>query len=217
MNNEKIIERCDAVLQRTVGLLPEAVRQQVLQQMYVAGGAIVSLVLDEEPQDYDLWFDDSSAIEPFKKRLKAKDPLPGCELLVETENGITLKFSTGEVVQLVTRFTGPPSRVFESFDYTHCKAYYRPAHYLGAVQEEVPAELHLNRELIEAKKLHYDGLKDQYALNTLKRMCKFVSRGWTPDNETVMNLYRAIQKSPPIDVPEEHKRQVVGFYGSSFT
>ena len=181
---------------------------------WIAGGAIVDLANDVTPQDYDYFFSDEAVVKAWQARLSDPDPLPRTEILAKTENGITLKLDTGEVIQLVTRFIGEPSRVFDDFDYTHTKCYWRPAR-SPMVSGYHESELVLNRELIEGKLLRFDGHKEKFALNTLKRFGKFVSRGWKPDNDCVMNLYRAIQKSPSIDDPEEHKRQTVGFYGSS--
>ncbi len=216
MTADEIKARLRGVVVQVLRVLPPDQREKVAGKIYIAGGAIVSLVLGETPVDYDIFVDDVETADRFRNAAGLAVNVSS-EVLARTENAITWKLATGEVVQVVTRFTGPPSRVFDSFDYSHCKCYYRPAHYLGAVQEEVAAELVYDPELIKQKSLHYDGIKDEFALNTLKRGFKFASRGWLTDNESVINLYRTIQKSPSIDEPAERRKQTIGFYGSSLT
>lgn len=215
MTENEIKLKLRAITNRILDCLEEGTRAKVANLIYIAGGAIVSLALGEEPQDYDVFCDDDKTADAFRDIWKNKDFPYKAELLANTKNAVTFKLNTGEVIQVVTRFTGPPSRVFESFDYEHCKCYYYQSYWSGALQIETPEILVYNRELIEQKTLVYTGEKDKYCLNTLKRMHKFVSRGWVSDNASILNLYRAIQNSPPIDDPIEHAAQSIGYYGSS--
>lgn len=208
MTEANMKERMNAIVNQVLRLLEPEDAAKAASKLYVAGGAIVSLTLGEEPHDWDLWCEDQATADIFRSCLGTSVPLTtGADLLSNTENGLTWKLKTGEVVQVVTRFIGPPSRVFESFDYLHAQAYYRPD----------TGEMSYNRELILSKQLRFNKGKEEYALNTLKRLCKFTSRGWAPDNESIIALYRTIQKSPPIDDPVESKKQKIGFYGGAFT
>lgn len=211
-------QKLGTVLAQVLRLLEPEDYEKAKDKVYIAGGAIVSLTLGEAPADYDLFVEDDATANIFRSCVGTSIPLAaGADLLANTENGLTWKLKTGEVIQVVTRFTGPVTRIFDDFDFEHTKCYYKPGYYSDKLQLQEPDQLVYNPELILGKRLRYDGKKDKFALNTLKRFGKFVHRGWVADNETVMNLYKVIQHSPPIEDPAEHAKQVCGFYGSSHT
>lgn len=218
MQNAEIMQKLQEMCDRVLRLLPEKLRGSVTNSIYVAGGAIASLVLDETPVDYDIFCEDRETAETLRGWVTSYEALnSGIEVLANTLNGVTFKLGTGEVVQVVTRFTGPPARVFTSFDFVHTKVYFTPQRYYEGVQTPIPAELCIpNRGVIEKKWLRYDGAKDVFTLNTLKRAFKFVARGWEPDNNLCVNLHRAIQNRPHIDREPEATEQRCGFYGSKF-
>lgn len=212
MTDNEIKLKLSQVVARLMFLIPDAHREEAAEGLYIAGGAIVSLVLGETPHDYDVFLRDEKVRDIFISAAKT-----GLNVIANTQNAITYKLDSGEVVQVVTRFLGPPERVFDSFDFEFLKCFYVPMRWYGAVQETVPDTLIMDRALIEAKKLTYTGRKDVFTLNTLKRLCKFVSRGFTPDNESIMNLHTAIQNRPHLQKdPKEKAAQGIGFYGSSF-
>lgn len=190
----------------------EDTKAEAAECLYFAGGCIVNLLLDLPVVDYDLFITEAERGEALKEYFATHKVPQAFSVKARTENAVTLLHTpSGRVYQLVTRFTGPPDRVFTTFDFEHCKAYYMPT--------KVPAATawSANEDIIRAKKLVYTGKKDVFTLNTMKRMCKFVARGWVPDNESILNLHRAIQNRPHIDTPAECAAQKVGFYGSSFT
>lgn len=194
----------DGISGHILGTLPEDARVWAAQALYFAGGCIVSLAQGAQPVDYDIFITDEYVRDYVVQVLSGYSGV-AVQIKAKTENAITLTLPTGQVVQIVTRFTGPPERVFSTFDYEHCKAYYVPH----------TRQLHGNWDLILDKKLVYTGEKDQFTLNTLKRMVKFVRRGYVPDNESLVNLHKAIHKQDLND-PEVHRAQTIGFYGSSF-
>lgn len=194
----------NAMLDKLLRAFPENMHSFIKENAYFAGGCVVDLVLGDEVRDYDVFLKTEEAA--VKTREFFSVPANRNEFVkVVTDNAVTFVVD-GVPFQVITRFYGPTERVFKSFDFTHCKSFYDPH----------TNTLTYDEDIIKNKVLVYDGMKDEFTLNTLKRLCKFVSRGWVPTNETILNLHRAIQNRPPIDNPEEHRAQTVGFYGSSF-
>lgn len=194
-------------LTQFLGRFPESDRERVKNSVYIAGGSIVNYLLSEDVKDFDFfvkteeqcnWIRDYFANHPDKKSIG---------LRARTMNAITLEFSDlyrEPAIQVITRFFGPPERVFTTFDYEHCKCYY----------DFQTDELHYNEEVILKKQLRYTGEKDKYSLNTLKRLVKYTNRGWKVDNESLVNLHKSCAKNDLND-PEVMKELAGGFYGSS--
>lgn len=197
--------RLSDVMSMFLKLFPAGLK--IKENVYVAGGAIVNLRTDTTVADYDFFIKSDEARDYIVTLLgdyfdtHAPDDR-ACELRAHTQNGYTLNFD-GTIIQLVTRFTGPPERVFKSFDFEHCKAFY----------DYATGELVYNEELIMSKKLVYTG-EDNYPLNTMKRLVKFIRRGYDIDNESVLALAK---KLSAMDLEDETvlKEQLIGFYGSS--
>jgi hypothetical protein len=187
--------------------LPESLQLTLQSDAYIAGGAIVNLVLDEPINDYDIFFKSQGAALEFRTYFKQLQEFPAdrkLQVRAITENGITILITeTDEIIQMVTRFFGPTDRVFKSFDFVHCMAYFDLATH----------DLHYNQEIILRKELVYSD-SDQYPVNAMKRLVRFVNRGWQPNNETILNLCDRISK---MDLSDEKVRadQLIGFYGSS--
>lgn len=99
---------------------------------FVSGGCIASLLRDEEPNDYDVYFFTKSIgdwmILAFTNEEKYwvqeveekyRDVF-GVDGLCITENAITLK----NKIQLITKHYGQPDEVRKTFDFVHCTPYY---------------------------------------------------------------------------------------------
>lgn len=202
--DEKLKGHLDAVFNEFLEVFPAALHGDLKSNLYFAGGCVVNHVLGVPIVDYDMFVKSSETRDSLCQYFQETEH---AAVKVKTKNAITLELTEGKVVQLVTRFTGDTDRIFKDFDFEHTKSYYDPAR----------NTIKYDADIIMNKKLVYTGEKDQFTLNTLKRLCKFVARGWNPTNETIINLHRAIQNRPHIDTPEEREMQTVGFYGSSFT
>lgn len=140
--------------------------------MFLSGGAIASLLQDRDPKDWDVYFKDSftqksvvdlihpGEIATFEE--KYRDAPVGAKAI--TENAITLK--TG--IQLITKHTGTPEQIRETFDFVHCKPYY----------DFGKDKLFISREqfdLCRNMKLKINNMKAQ----TTYRQTKFEQRGYT--------------------------------------
>ncbi len=195
--NEALKLHLEDVIGKFLQLFPPERREKVRADIYIAGGAIVSYLIKQPIVDYDFFIKTPEACESIRNYLRELG-----DNLAVTQNAVTRLLPTGEKLQVVTRFSGPPSRVFESFDFEHCKAYYDPA----------TGELSYKEDIIGKMALVYTGI-DNYPLNTLKRLVKFTKRGWNIDNESILALAMKLHTTNLSD-PEVLREQKIGFYGS---
>ena len=142
---------------------------------YISGGAIVSLLQGNLPNDYDVYFesDDWSHFYSDMVQRKSNDHLIAdmntyANLQVEgkviTANAITLN----NKFQLITKVSGPPTEVIKSFDYEHCRAYYIPStHVLYMTQSTY--------NCIMRKQLVKNNINP---IAKYSRESKFLNKGW---------------------------------------
>lgn len=188
-----------------VAALPIELRDEFIKDAFIAGGAIVNLVLGETPNDYDYFVKTAELNKKLKDHFNVNPITPHYLVKAITENGITFELLTNEKlvdIQIITRFIGPIERVFTSFDYEHCKAYF----------DLHTHNLYYKKSIIMNKELIYTG-KDGYPVNALKRLVRFVRRGWKPNNETIINLADTIS-ALDMKCPAVRSNQLIGFYGS---
>jgi hypothetical protein len=112
-------------------------------------------------------------------------------------------------VQLIFRFIGEPKEVFSTFDFEHCKTYWRPAPLgllLGAVHYEGRSQ-----ESIAKNELIYTG-NTRFVLSAISRLNKFISRGWGISPSSLLAL--AVTSSK-VDWSsrEALKEELLGIYG----
>lgn len=189
----------DVILNEVIQLFPEHVQETLREEFYIAGGAIVSYLQNEPISDYDIFVRSLTGVLVVNRY---SHTLQG--LKTSTENAVTVELKGPKApAQIITRFHGEPKRIFESFDYEHCKAYYVSS----------TRELVYNKDLIVNKKLRYTG-EDSYPVNALSRMAKYISRGYKIDKESVLNLAMKLSKTN-LDDPKVYSDQLIGFYGSS--
>lgn len=190
----------DFVFSEVLKLLPDGIQNEVGKEIYAAGGAIVSYIQGEEIHDYDFWLKSEAAVEIVKRHFTTAIP----QVISVTPNAITIQFNPlYPVVQIVTRFYGEPDRIFTSFDYEHCKAYYTPQ----------DGTLVYNNSLVIEKKLVYTGL-DGYPVNALSRLVKYINRGYTVDKKSLLVLAEKLGRLD-WDNTDIVANQLIGFYGSS--
>lgn len=161
---------------------------EVKKDVIVTGGCIVSMLLQEEPNDYDIYF---KTKETAKK--VAEFYVKNNGSVTETENGVTVfikssglikeskkrgeKYGVASItdnaislhndIQLIMRFTGDPDEIHKNFDFIHTKNYWHNGN------------LVLNPKALESiitKELRYDG--SLFPVCSIFRTIKFVKRGW---------------------------------------
>ena len=146
---------------------------------FVSGGCIGSMLRNEAPNDYDVYFitektgkvvanlyknDESykNDVEEVNENYRESSNLPDGRLI--TENAITLKTK----VQLITKNYGSPDQIRKTFDFVHCLPWYDPA----------LDKLYISKQqydLCMAKKL----LVNNIDAVTKHRKNKFFEKGWS--------------------------------------
>lgn len=175
----------------------ESIAKIVNEKTFITGGAIVSFLQDEEPNDYDYYFIDKESclavaeyyVKKFNKstnnnyEVKVETTGERIRVLVPSLGCAGAKYKTGYVpvfvssnaitlsdnVQLVNRFYGEPEEIHKNYDYVHCTCYYIPH----------KNELVLPQKALESivtKELKYVGSK--YPLASVIRSRKYIKRGW---------------------------------------
>lgn len=178
----------------------DKVRKLVIDNSIITGGSIVSLILEEKVNDYDIYFTNKEtvlAVANYYRDILIKDnPMLRSDCTIEEDKDGRIRFfirSTGLItkqtkakfypsaitdnaisltndIQLILRFYGPPEEIHKNYDFVHVKSYWLSK----------TGKLYLNPESLEAilaKELRYTG--SLYPLASIFRLRKFLSRGWT--------------------------------------
>nr|WP_145401655.1 hypothetical protein [Paenibacillus xylanexedens] len=176
----------------------ETIVKLINEKSFITGGAIVSLLLDEEPNDYDYYFMDKDSckkvaeyfVKKFNKRtnnsheVKVEEVDERIKVTVPSAGVAGAKYKEGfhpvfvssnaitlsDNVQLVNRFYGNPEEIHKNYDYVHCTCYFIPH----------KNELVLPQKALESivtKELKYVGSK--YPLASVIRSRKYIQRGWS--------------------------------------
>ena len=168
---------------------------------YIAGGAIASLILEQTPNDYDIWFETLKEWETAVAQAEAS--VAPIHYLARTEHAMTFKLETGEVIQLVKSRLGVGEEVAEQFDFRHAQAYFYPV-----LPDEKEGDDFFNTDgeviyvgqnctdIIRDKILLFDGVLD-YPIHTLSRLQKFALRGYTIPDQTIAKIVLAITQADP--------------------
>lgn len=194
---------------------------EIKNELFITGGAITSLILDEEVNDYDIYFKNYKmcvemmnlyAHSYFLDKIVTYQ-VEGNELTIKkdgsyydeivecaTENAI----SFSNKVQLIIKYYGNPKDVCSKFDFKHSKAYY----------DYLTDEIYIDDDILEcikSRKLVY--VQSQFPLNALLRANKFIKRGWKLDNGEIVKICFDLNKFD-LSVPEILKQQLGGISGS---
>ncbi|ODA08243.1 hypothetical protein [Paenibacillus polymyxa] len=176
----------------------EEIAKLVNEKSFITGGAIVSLLLEEDPNDYDYYFMDQESciqvaeyyvnkfnrstndtygatVKKIEDRVSVFVPSQGVAKAKYKEGFNPVFLSTNAItlsdnVQLITRFYGDPEEVHENYDFVHCTCYYIPH----------KNELVLPQKALESlvtKDLKYVGSK--YPVASIVRSRKYIERGWS--------------------------------------
>jgi hypothetical protein len=122
-----------------------------------------------------------------------------------SKNALTL--SNG--VQLIFRFIGEPKEVFSTFDYEHCKVYWRPnptGLLLGSVHYEGRS-----LESLAKNELIYTA-NTRFVLSAVSRLNKFIKRGWGIAPSSLLSLAVSSSKVK-WDNKADLEEELLGIYG----
>jgi hypothetical protein len=168
----KIIE---AVKHNILGLFP---KQDWKDKIWVAGGAIQSLVSKTQVNDYDLFFKDSADVQRALDLLMGK----GFVVLIETQSAIKLKKENLRVDLVLKTFDDPMSTIQE-FDFTVACA--------AVDYDNFYATFEFFFDLA-SKSIAFNSLP--MPIQTQKRLVKYIKKGFTPCVGAMMQLAKAINE-----------------------
>lgn len=131
----------------------------------------------------------------FRVDVKKDVAIPPYSPLFFSPNAISLS----DDVQIVTRFSGTPEEIHESFDFIHATNYFTFADGLVTNIEAV--------ESLLTKRLRYQGSK--YPLTSIIRSKKFINRGWGISAGEYLKIMFQISELDLTD-PEVLEDQLVG-------
>jgi hypothetical protein len=204
------------------------VKLLVSKNSIISGGAIVSLILDEKVNDFDIYFTDKAtvlAVMHYYKNLLKKDNewISYAEIKDEGDRVRFFIQSSGYIkpdtkakfyplmitdnaislsnsTQLIIRFFGEPDEIHKNYDFVHVKSYWRSS----------TGKLYLNPSSLEAiltKELRYTG--SLYPLASIFRLRKFLSRGWTISAGDIFKMAFQLRKFD-LSKPDVLKDQLIG-------
>lgn len=195
MNTRKVKDRLERVLVEWASTFPTDLKSRVLKHSIITGGSIVSLLKDEEVNDYDIYFTNVETAElllahycegsKLIRGSKVMERDGGSYLYVDVNSEGFLKLPKGESkfqpicitsnaltlsdkIQIIFRFCGEPESIHSNFDFVHCTNYFSGGN------------LHLSTAALQSivtKELSYVG--SLYPLASIMRTRKFINRGWT--------------------------------------
>lgn len=148
-----------------------------LKNCIVCGGAIASLVLDEEPKDIDIYFRTSEALswyieKTYKLSMRDNFSDGGYELTYRTSTADTYAHGYNESakkIQIIKVMPGEPDKIVQNFDFLHTMVYYDP---LDNVLSLPTGPM----TCILEKRLEYT--QSVFPLSSLFRTRKYIRRGW---------------------------------------
>jgi hypothetical protein len=170
--------------------LPLDLALDTKDSIFVAGGAVLSLMRDSVPNDYDVYFKDKRALLAILKyyerdyaEVTFKDilgeqsnrVLMGQPVSLEKKKAYDPIFCTSNAltldgnIQIIIRYYGSPGNVIRNFDWTHTLCYYDIAEERLSIMPEA------SRSALANELIYRPGA---YPLSSLFRMKKFVERGW---------------------------------------
>lgn len=195
----------------------EQLARQVKENVFVTGGSIVSMLLNEPVNDYDVYCRSESiknrlaryyeGIVDHKKAVEDKEEYEPVHI---SDNAITLKGK----IQIITRFYGSPREVHRQFDFVHCTCYWKSWDKELVLPQKALTSI-LTREL------RYVG--SIYPICSMVRMRNYISKGWSIHAAQILKMLlqvRDIELENEQTLSEQLGGVDVAYFGSildSFT
>ena len=222
MNERRIREHLRDKVDEWINTLPFEMRYEVVTSCFVSGGSIVSLLLGEEVNDYDIYFTKEHvalkvALHYAGGKAKEITSAPGAVSITIRSSGVWLNdkdelkpyetkcitgnaISLNDKVQLITKFVGTPDEVHKNFDFVHCMCYYEPL----SDNLVVPVDAAVS---MMTKELKYR--VSLYPLASIIRTRKFIKRGWSINAGQYLKMVLQLQKLDLYDM-DVLKDQLMG-------
>jgi len=170
----------------------------------IAGGFIRSFFAGEPINDMDVYFHNKEDLEKSYSKLIAHRWLTS----FKSERAITLK-QGGKTVQLISFYYGEPEEIIKRFDFTISSAAF--AFKKDPDQEKPVGIFYLHDNFFEhlaGRLLIYQS--SELPLSTLKRVIKFVKRGYHICDENLIKIIESIAHDVNFENSEELERHIAG-------
>lgn len=154
---------------------------------WIAGGAIRDIIAGENFNDIDVYACNEEAFQIFHENLI------NCKVLFNNNIVKTFDFY-GQKLQLIKRYFPNPEECLMAFDYTICQFAY-DGEFIYFNPESL---LHLGR-----KALVVNNLQKGFEVDSLRRLLKYVKRGYTICNGGLMDLVTAFSKMSESDIKQQ--------------
>lgn len=159
----------------------EELRNTFAENVLVAGGSIGSLIRNETPNDYDLFFRNQETVNLISNYYQQYDNSGNFRIIAITENAVT--FENG--IQLVLKYSGDLKQLWNNFDFRHTKIGFD--YRTKQIQYDNQAVL----DSINNKQLFYEDFNKVNNLDlTLERVIKLINRGWGINRPSYLTLLK---------------------------
>ena len=159
----------------------EELRNTFAENVLVAGGSIGSLIRNETPNDYDLFFRNQETVNLISDYYQQYDNSGNFRIITITENAVT--FENG--IQLVLKYNGDLKQLWNNFDFRHTKIGFD--YRTKQIQYDNQAVL----DSINNKQLFYEDFNKVNNLDlTLERVIKRINEGWTINRPSYLTLLK---------------------------
>lgn len=171
----------DVVNQWLDSIGDDELRNTFAENVLVAGGSIGSLIRNETPNDYDLFFRNQETVNLISNYYQQYDNSGNFRIITITENAVT--FENG--IQLVLKYSGDLKQLWNNFDFRHTKIGFD--YRTKQIQYDNQAVL----DSINNKQLFYEDFNKVNNLDlTLERVIKLINRGWGINRPSYLTLLK---------------------------
>jgi len=176
-----------------------ALQNIIHDNCFIAGGSIASLLQNEPPKDFDIFFKSEEAVKTF---MAAVDVYPNCIGVTKYSCTFYLNFGPKTLVQFIHFKAGNPDEITNAFDFNHTMNYYDFKTQQLVIKFSSPIK---NKDLVI-------NMQIERPISALMRMTKFLRRGYKIDN---LNLSQLIIKVLSLDLsnPIDFNTQLKDLYG----
>ena len=171
----------DVVTQWLDSIDNEELRNTFAENVLVSGGSIGSLIRNETPNDYDLFFRNQETVNLISNYYQQYDNSGNFRIISITENAVT--FENG--IQLVLKYSGDLKQLWNNSDFRHTKIGFD--YRTKQIQYDNQAVL----DSINNKQLFYEDFNKVNNLDlTLERVIKLINRGWGINRPSYLTLLK---------------------------
>jgi len=162
---------------------------QLVENSWVAGGAIRSWFNKEKTRDIDLFFKDKEAVINFKKLNKLENIKP------TFSSKTTEQFEVNEnIIQIIYIFSANVEETFDKFDFTICQFAWDGK----IIYTTTEALVSISRNHLGVHKI-----QKGYETDSLRRAFKYYEKGYKPCLGTIRDLALAISDSKTEEIEEQ--------------